>query len=270
MNSKQLEQLAPLGTSCPDHFLRTKIRPLIVPHDADGAALDAADRGLPRRLRGLLRALQACQLARHARSQCGDLSRAAGRHAVLRQGQGDGAHRRRVLRQCHQRHARRLRRLRLRGPAGAGGLQHRILAARGSQAAAHAEAQEPRGPRRLHHRRRRRHRLGHRLKAAVGRRLRGAGRYRPGLARRGDGGLRQDLWQGQCPRRDHGRDHARTPSSRAMDETALAYRRPRHRGQQCRHHPGGAGRGHHASNCGTRTWRSSAPAISWWRARAIA
>ena len=39
--------------------------------------------------------------------------------------------------------------------------------------------------------------------------------------------------------------------------------RPRHRGQQCRHHPGGAGGGHHASNCGTRTWRSSAPAISW-------
>ncbi|MFN0194638.1 MAG: bifunctional rhamnulose-1-phosphate aldolase/short-chain dehydrogenase [Aestuariivirga sp.] len=40
VNSKQLETLAPLGTSCPDHFLRTKIRPLIVPHDADGAAMD--------------------------------------------------------------------------------------------------------------------------------------------------------------------------------------------------------------------------------------
>ena len=40
VNSNQLEALAPLGTSCPDHFLRTKIRPLIVPHDADGAALD--------------------------------------------------------------------------------------------------------------------------------------------------------------------------------------------------------------------------------------
>ena len=41
VNSKQLRELAPLGTSCPDHFLRTKIRPLIVPHDADGAALDS-------------------------------------------------------------------------------------------------------------------------------------------------------------------------------------------------------------------------------------
>jgi rhamnulose-1-phosphate aldolase/alcohol dehydrogenase len=40
VNSKQLAALAPLGTSCPDHFLRTKIKPLIVPFDADGAALD--------------------------------------------------------------------------------------------------------------------------------------------------------------------------------------------------------------------------------------
>jgi len=40
VNSKQLADLAPLGTSCPDHFLRTKIRPLIVPHDADAATLD--------------------------------------------------------------------------------------------------------------------------------------------------------------------------------------------------------------------------------------
>ena len=41
VNSNQLEALAPLGTSCPDHFLRTKIRPLIVARDADGAGLDA-------------------------------------------------------------------------------------------------------------------------------------------------------------------------------------------------------------------------------------
>jgi rhamnulose-1-phosphate aldolase/alcohol dehydrogenase len=41
VNSKQLAALAPLGTSCPDHFLRTKIKPLIVPHDVDGAGLDA-------------------------------------------------------------------------------------------------------------------------------------------------------------------------------------------------------------------------------------
>jgi rhamnulose-1-phosphate aldolase/alcohol dehydrogenase len=39
-NSAQLEELAALGTSCPDHFLRTKIRPLIVPAEADDATLD--------------------------------------------------------------------------------------------------------------------------------------------------------------------------------------------------------------------------------------
>ena len=45
VNSNQMEALAPLGTSCPDHFLRTKIRPLIVPHAADGAVLDALIEG---------------------------------------------------------------------------------------------------------------------------------------------------------------------------------------------------------------------------------
>ena len=39
VNSKQMPELAPLGTSCPDHFLRTKIKPLILPHDADAAAI---------------------------------------------------------------------------------------------------------------------------------------------------------------------------------------------------------------------------------------
>jgi rhamnulose-1-phosphate aldolase/alcohol dehydrogenase len=31
INSNDLEKLAPLGTSCPDHFLRTKIQPLVLP-----------------------------------------------------------------------------------------------------------------------------------------------------------------------------------------------------------------------------------------------
>jgi hypothetical protein len=33
VNSRALDRLAPLGTSCPDHFLRTKIRPLVLPYD---------------------------------------------------------------------------------------------------------------------------------------------------------------------------------------------------------------------------------------------
>jgi rhamnulose-1-phosphate aldolase/alcohol dehydrogenase len=44
VNSKDLESLAQLGTSCPDHFLRTKIRPLVISEDVwrlDGDALKA-------------------------------------------------------------------------------------------------------------------------------------------------------------------------------------------------------------------------------------
>jgi rhamnulose-1-phosphate aldolase/alcohol dehydrogenase len=45
VNSHALDRLAPLGTSCPDHFLRTKIRPLVLPFDGDidklASSLDA-------------------------------------------------------------------------------------------------------------------------------------------------------------------------------------------------------------------------------------
>ena len=40
VNSSRLEELAALGTSCPDHFLRTKIRPLILPAEVDDGELD--------------------------------------------------------------------------------------------------------------------------------------------------------------------------------------------------------------------------------------
>jgi rhamnulose-1-phosphate aldolase/alcohol dehydrogenase len=40
INSNDLERLAPLGTSCPDHFLRTKIRPMILPLDASESLTD--------------------------------------------------------------------------------------------------------------------------------------------------------------------------------------------------------------------------------------
>ncbi len=43
VNSKRLGELAALGTSCPDHFLRTKIRPLVVDYAGDA---DAALAGL--------------------------------------------------------------------------------------------------------------------------------------------------------------------------------------------------------------------------------
>lgn len=38
VNSKDLDRLASLGTSCPDHFLRTKIRPLVLEVKADTGA----------------------------------------------------------------------------------------------------------------------------------------------------------------------------------------------------------------------------------------
>ena len=43
INSEDLDQLAPLGTSCPDHFLRTKIQPLVLDLPADVDLTDYAD-----------------------------------------------------------------------------------------------------------------------------------------------------------------------------------------------------------------------------------
>ncbi|MDQ0564041.1 rhamnulose-1-phosphate aldolase/alcohol dehydrogenase [Rhizobium mesoamericanum] len=50
VNSKNLEPLGALGTSCPDHFLRTKIRPLIVNFDPAKPDVDAIVAGLDKAL----------------------------------------------------------------------------------------------------------------------------------------------------------------------------------------------------------------------------
>ena len=47
VNSNDMEPLAALGTSCPDHFLRTKIRPLVVDFDPAKNNLDQVLDGLP-------------------------------------------------------------------------------------------------------------------------------------------------------------------------------------------------------------------------------
>lgn len=47
VNAKNMAPLAALGTSCPDHFLRTKIRPLVVPFDPAKGNLDEVLTGLP-------------------------------------------------------------------------------------------------------------------------------------------------------------------------------------------------------------------------------
>lgn len=46
VNSKDMERLAALGTSCPDHFLRTKIRPLVVDLDPAKPDVNATIAGL--------------------------------------------------------------------------------------------------------------------------------------------------------------------------------------------------------------------------------
>lgn len=47
INSNDLDELAPLGTSCPDHFLRTKIKPLVLDIPAD---MDLADKTVKEKL----------------------------------------------------------------------------------------------------------------------------------------------------------------------------------------------------------------------------
>ncbi|KQX42019.1 short-chain dehydrogenase [Devosia sp. Root436] len=46
VNSNNLRPLAALGTSCPDHFLRTKIRPLVIDFDPANPDIDAVISGL--------------------------------------------------------------------------------------------------------------------------------------------------------------------------------------------------------------------------------
>ena len=50
VNSRDLKPLAALGTSCPDHFLRTKIRPLVLPYDPISRNLEAAVASLDKTL----------------------------------------------------------------------------------------------------------------------------------------------------------------------------------------------------------------------------
>ncbi|MCH2096100.1 MAG: bifunctional rhamnulose-1-phosphate aldolase/short-chain dehydrogenase [Rhodobacteraceae bacterium] len=50
VNSRSMAPLAALGTSCPDHFLRTKIRPLVIDFDPAQADTDQALAGLPEQI----------------------------------------------------------------------------------------------------------------------------------------------------------------------------------------------------------------------------
>ena len=64
VNSKDAPRLAELGTSCPDHFLRTKIKPLYVPLEASDALTDSSDEAVDAFI-ALLRGKLASGIARY-------------------------------------------------------------------------------------------------------------------------------------------------------------------------------------------------------------
>ncbi len=158
--SAQAPALAALGTSCPDHFLRTKVKPLLLDLPADGSPRGrdrppaGAAPGVPRRLPGVLRRARHRGEPRDPRRRPAHRPRPRRRHVQLRREQADRARRRRVLRQRHQRHARRRVAVHLLPDLGCGEVPHRVLGARRGQAAADAEAEDPPGSHRVRHRRR--------------------------------------------------------------------------------------------------------------------
>ena len=106
-------RLAALGTSCPDHFLRTKVKPLVLDLPPSASVEDAITR--LGELAESYRADYQSYYDRHATADSpadarqGPVDRpgAGRRHVQFRQGQADGARRGGVLRQRDQRHARR-------------------------------------------------------------------------------------------------------------------------------------------------------------------
>ena len=134
-------RLAALGTSCPDHFLRTKVRPMVL-----DLPPTAPTRGRPspgcasstRRTATTTPPTTSATRRRTARAMRGAdpaivLVPGVGMFSLRRE-QADGAGRRRVLRQRDQRHARRRGAVDLRADRGVGEVPDRVLGARGGQA----------------------------------------------------------------------------------------------------------------------------------------
>jgi rhamnose utilization protein RhaD (predicted bifunctional aldolase and dehydrogenase) len=165
-SSRDAPRLSELGTSCPDHFLRTKIKPLYVPmgadpDDAEGLLVGVED-GLERYrddYRAYYRAPPANAPAMRDPNPTVILIPGVGMIAF-------GQEQERVAR-----HGRVLRRavevMRGAESVGAtvalprpGGVRHRVLGARGGEAAPHAARARVRAPRGRRDRRRQRHRQG--------------------------------------------------------------------------------------------------------------
>ena len=149
-------RLAALGTSCPDHFLRTKVKPLVLDLPADRRRSRSRSRGCVSCTRPTARTTRryydrnaAPRLAGDPGRRPADRAGARRRHVQLRQGQADRPRRRRVLRQRDQRHARRGGTVHVRADRRGGEVPHRVLGAGGGQAASACRrpSRSPRGSR---------------------------------------------------------------------------------------------------------------------------
>ena len=153
VNSKDAARLAELGTSCPDHFLRTKIKPLYVPLEPGRVGdLDRSDDGsqnssptqtethdgLEKYREDYAAYYDRCkrpELARDARPEPDRHAHPRPRHDRLGQGQERIARHRRVLQLRRRSDARRRSDRPIHRAAAAGSVRHRVLAARGGEAA---------------------------------------------------------------------------------------------------------------------------------------
>ena len=153
VNSDDAPRLAELGTSCPDHFLRTKIKPLYVAwNPASRRPRSRCKKLLADGLRTVPRGLPAYyERCKHPDSPAmRDPNPTVDpdprpRHDRLGQGQERIARDGRVLQLRRRGDARRRGDRRIRRAAAAGSVRHRVLAARRSEAQAHA-AGEGTGP----------------------------------------------------------------------------------------------------------------------------
>ena len=169
-------ELAALGTSCPDHFLRTKVRPMVLDLPPS-APIDEAVARL-HELHEEYRADYAAYYSRYATPDSPAMRGAdpaivlvpGDRDVLVRREQADRSRGRGVLHQRDQRHARCRGTVDVRADPGEREVPDRVLGAGGGQAAPDAEGEAAGDPRRARHRRRERHRQGDGAGARRGRR----------------------------------------------------------------------------------------------------
>ena len=229
--SSSCPRLVELGTSCPDHFLRTKVRPLLVdlPATADLGAVLVRLRELHASYRDDYRAYY----ERHADADSPPM-RGADPAIVLVPGVGmfsfgKDAQTARVAGEFYRNAIRVMRgaeAISTYAPIPESGeVPHRVLAARGSQAEAAACSATPRGAGRAGHWCRIRDRAGHRAPAGRRRRLCCRGRPRRALGGAGREGTRRQRrrCRGRDGRDERGGRRGRFRASRAR----VRRRRPR-------------------------------------------